>query len=131
MMATLLMVSCANQSNQQSNSAEVLVDDAKVLVYYFHGKQRCQTCNAIQQIAEQAVVDYFSGNEEVKFVEIDFSDKANAALVEKYEIAWSSLIVVSGEQFADLTDDAFANAVRNSEALTLKLVGQVNEYLDL
>lgn len=93
-------------------------DEAKVMVYYFHGKQRCKTCLTVQKITEEAITVNFKGNPEVKFVEIDISDKANQTLVDKFEISWSSLVLATAETHKDITDQAFALALNNPQALT-------------
>ncbi|HZJ74225.1 MAG TPA: hypothetical protein VFC87_05430 [Perlabentimonas sp.] len=43
------LVSCGGSAEKQSANSEntVIAQSAKVMVYYFHGKQRCKTCLAI------------------------------------------------------------------------------------
>jgi thiol-disulfide isomerase/thioredoxin len=128
----MLLAGCGGQAKQETvEQTSVQEETAKVLVYYFHGKQRCKSCVAIQQIAQEAVKESFAGNEDVKFVEIDFSDKSNEALAEKYEVAWSSLIVVSGEKFVNMTDEAFTKALSDAAGLKSSLTKTVNDYLSL
>ncbi len=131
-LVVLLLVACGNQSKQESVvETTVQEETAKVLVYYFHGKQRCRSCVAIQQVAQETIEQEFTGNVDVKFVEIDFTEKSNEALAEKYEVAWSSLIVVSGENHFNMTDEAFAKAMSDPVALRTSIVNIVNSYLAL
>ena len=126
------MLNCSNpaeKKNAETQTAEI-TQTAKVTVYYFHGKQRCKTCLAIQKVTEQAIQDQYPGNDDVKFVELDYSDSANEAIAEKYEVASSSLLVTSPSDFTNLTDDAFANALRDPEKLKEKLVAEINNYLE-
>jgi hypothetical protein len=116
----IVMAACGTKPAKESAPEEVsptLLEGAKVHVVYFHGPQRCKTCLAIQRVASELVASEYADNPEVKFSEIDFSLAENDALAEQYEIAWSSLILVSGDQHVDLTDQAFANAVKNPDAL--------------
>ena len=106
-----------------------LPDEAKVHVVYFHGKQRCPACLAIQSVASEIVTESFGDNPDVMFVEIDFSKRENYDLAEKYEIAWSSLIIIAGDRHVDLTEDAFANAVRNPEKLKELIIEHTSKYL--
>lgn len=125
------MVSCGGSVEKKSTETATLevAETAKVLVYYFHGKQRCKTCLAIQDVAEKVIAENFADNSEVKFLELDYSDKANEAVAAKYEVANSSLFVVSGDEFVNLTDIAFANALRNPENLRETLIAEVNNFL--
>lgn len=112
-------------------TSALLPEDAKVHVVYFHGKQRCKSCVTIQKVASETVAEAFAGKGDVKFVEIDFSQKANEALADKYEVAWSSLFIIAGEQYTNLTDAAFTHALSNPEALKELIIKQTNEYLNL
>lgn len=130
-----LVSACGQKGNQaatvQIEKASVIqaANEAKVVVYYFHGKQRCKTCLAVQKVAEETITSKFSDNPEVKFVEIDISDKANQTLVDKYEIAWSSLVIATNESHQDITDQAFSLAISNHEALTNLLTEETIKLL--
>ncbi len=127
----MLMAACApKQSGHDDNASQTtLLSDAKVHVVYFHGKQRCKSCLAIQQVASETVAEVYSGNPDVEFVEIDFSDKANEAIAEKYEVAWSSLFIISGGQHNNLTNEAFAIALKDQEALKELITTEVDIFL--
>jgi len=99
------------------------------MVYYFHSKQRCKTCLAIQDVAAQTIAENFAENADVKFVELDFTENTNEAIANKYEVAGSSLIIVSGDTQKNLTSDAFANALRNPEVLKETIVAEVKKHL--
>lgn len=128
----LIMMSCGGSTEKKSTETTKVevTESAKVMVYYFHSKQRCKTCLAIQDVAEQTVAENFVDNADVKFLELDFTENANEAIAEKYEVAGSSLIIVSGNEHINLTDDAFANALRNPDELKDAIVGEVNNYLN-
>ncbi len=128
----ILLTACGRLARQESvEQTTIQAETAKVMVYYFHGKQRCKTCDAIKQITQEAIHDHFAGNEDVKFVEIDFTVKTNEALAEKYEVAWSSLIVVRGEEFVNLTDEAFSKALTDAAGLKSTVVKTISDYLSL
>jgi thiol-disulfide isomerase/thioredoxin len=127
----LFMASCGGSTEKKSTeTAKVEVTEtAKVMVYYFHSKQRCKTCLAIQDIAEQTIAENFASNTDVKFLELDFTEQTNEAIANKYEVAGSSLIIVSGSVHQNLTDTAFANALRNPDVLKEAIVDEVNKLL--
>jgi thiol-disulfide isomerase/thioredoxin len=128
----MVIMSCggATEKKTAETTQTEVAETAKVMVYYFHSKQRCKTCLTIQEVAGNTIAENFAENKDVKFVEIDYSEKANEAIAEKYEIANSSLIVVSGDDFVNLTDVAFANALRNPDVLKETLIAEVNNYLN-
>jgi thiol-disulfide isomerase/thioredoxin len=126
------LISCGGSTEKQSANSEntEIAETAKVVVYYFHGKQRCKTCLAIQKVVEETVAENFAENTDVKFSELDYSDKANEVITQKYEIANSSLFVVAGESFTNLTEVAFANALRNPDDLKGAIVTEVVKHLN-
>jgi hypothetical protein len=101
-----------------------------VIVYYFHSKQRCKTCLAIQDVADVTIKENFSDNGNVIFEEVDYSEAANEKLADKYEIAMSSLIIAKGEKHQNLTEVAFAHAVRNPAVLKTTIIETVNKFLN-
>lgn len=107
-----------------------------VEVLYFHGPQRCKTCVALQKAAKELVEAKFAKelkSGRVKFREIDLSSKEGEKLGDKYEIAWSSLVVVrkqgKKEKVADLTDDGFRYAVNNKAKIQSILQRKITEFL--
>lgn len=107
-----------------------------VEVLYFHGPQRCKTCVALQKAAKELVEAKFAKelkSGRVKFREIDLSTKAGEKLGDKYEIAWSSLVVVrkqgKKEKVANLTDDGFRYAVNNKAKIQSILQRKITEFL--
>lgn len=131
LIVALAVMACgqSSQSSSQASGSEI-VDDAKVTVYYFHGRMRCQTCLNIQSVVNSAVEENFADNDEVTFVEIDFSDRANAALADKYEIAFSSVVIATAKSHTNLTDEAFAMVMNNPDGLRQLVVDETNKYLN-
>lgn len=126
-------------SNTQKNNEQVAgngievkeqVTNASVVnVYYFHGKQRCKSCVAVEKVAKETVEKAFADNKSVRFVEINTEDKANVKLVEKYQITWNALIIEKGDSRIDLTKMAFANAVNSPDVLIELIKKEVNARL--
>lgn len=77
----------------------------RVEILYFHGKQRCATCLAIEKHTEEAVAARFADELEsgrVVFRTIDLSEAENGQIAEKYEVAWSTLLVSKWEDGKDV-----------------------------
>lgn len=111
-----LFVACGNGAKKKAVSEEKsqLTGD-RVEVLYFHGAQRCVTCNAIEA-ETKALLDSVYAKEikagKVVFKEVDISKKENEKLADKYEVTWSSLFVngwkEGQETVNNMTDFAFS-----------------------
>ena len=114
--AVALFVACGNGAKKKAVSEEKsqLTGD-RVEVLYFHGAQRCVTCNAIEA-ETKALLDSVYAKEikagKVVFKEVDISKKENEKLADKYEVTWSSLFVngwkEGQETVNNMTDFAFS-----------------------
>ena len=136
LVAAFCLVSCgidsgnSKQNTESTAAVETVQQPAadKVSVLYFHGKQRCITCRAIEKCAREVVAGMSPAQVEMRV--IDISDDANSEIVEKYEVAWSSLILERGEQSTDLTDMAFRYAKNNPEEFNTLLKGEITKMLE-
>lgn len=135
LMAMLMILPFA-LSHAQSKKPAAKPATSIVEVLYFHGPQRCKTCVALQKAAKELVDAKFSKelkSGRVRFREIDLSSKEGEKLGDKYEIAWSSLIVIrkqgKKEKFTDLTDEGFRYAVNNKAKIQNILRNKIIEYL--
>ena len=138
----LTLVACQKDTSKDSNAeavAQAQKQEVKnrVEVLYFHGKQRCATCLAIEKNGREAIESHFADeikSGKVVFKVIDISKPENEALAEKYEIAWSSLIVSAwkddNETYEDLTDFAFSNARNAPDDFKNEITQKVNQLLE-
>jgi len=127
----LIFIAIFTACGQSNKKAEQVITDPDIVsVYYFHGKQRCKTCIAVGDVARETVEKAFANNNNVRFVEINTSEKANEALVEKYEVTWNALIIAKGENAVEITDQAFATAVENPQALENLIKDEVSKRLE-
>ncbi|MBW6478008.1 MAG: hypothetical protein K0B37_01145 [Bacteroidales bacterium] len=129
---SIFLAACSQMtgSDRTDGSNDLSMNEAKVHVYYFHGKMRCVTCVTLQQVAQEAIMENFAGNGDVAFIEVDFSEKANEALAEKYEIVFSSLVIASGEEYKDITDQSFAMVMGNPGGLKALIAQETNSFLN-
>jgi hypothetical protein len=126
LMIIITLAGCG-QSNKKTEIIEI--DPEVVNVFYFHGKQRCKTCVAVQDVARETIEKAFADNDKVRFIEINTSEKEFEALCEKYEVTWNALIISKGEEFIEITDQAFATAVGNPQSLVDLIKEEVNKRL--
>lgn len=132
------LVACGNGNAKQAkaNGDSEVPDKEYVEVLYFHGKQRCATCKAIEANAKEAINACFADelkNGDVVFRIVDISRPENERIAEKYEVTWSSLILVKHaggeEQAENLTEFAFGNARTAPEEFKKAVVEKVTALL--
>lgn len=109
----------------------------RVEILYFHGKQRCATCLAIEKHTEEAIAARFADELEsgrVVFRTIDLSEAENGQIAEKYEVAWSALLVSKWEDgketYENLTEYAFAHARTAPEAFKETVIRKIEKLLE-
>lgn len=136
---SLMVLSCNVSAKNEvilQNNASKTTNKNYVEVLYFHGKQRCATCIAIEENTKYVMQKYFAkqikdGN--VIFKVIDISKKENEKIAEKYEVTWSSLFLVKHkdgqETSKNMTEFAFGNAYNSPDVFKTGMVKSVNEML--
>lgn len=110
--------------------------DPYVEILYFHGKQRCLTCKAIEKYTKEVVNTDFAdlaGKGKVRFKEVDISTPEGEQLAKKYRVSWSSLYVNQWkngkEQRNDMTRFGFQYARNNTATFKDGLKQKVNQLL--
>lgn len=87
------LVSCGSGDNTTIAKSP---EQDRVEVIYFHGKQRCATCRAIEKNTQEVVNTLFADelkNGSVVFKTVDISTPEGEKIADKYEVTWSSLFV--------------------------------------
>lgn len=131
----LVLFACANgRTKDEARQPERAKSDV-VEVLYFHGEQRCLTCRAIEKETKALVATVFQ--DEVKsgrlvFRSLDIDE--NEALADKYQVTWSSLVLVdydAGREKADnITKFAFSNVRKSPEVFRSVLTDKIRKMLD-
>ena len=107
-----------------------------VEVMYFHGKQRCMTCMAIEKNAREVVEKDFANEKKsgkVVFKVVDISTDEGAKIAKDYRVTWSSLFVNGWkngkEKRNDMTQFAFKNARKNANEFKKGVSGKIKELM--
>ena len=136
-MMTVLCIGLAACGGGNTKQSAAPTRENGVEVLYFHGKQRCATCVAIERETKAVIDGQFAdavadGALEMRI--IDITQPENEAIADKYEITWSSLVVVKykdgKEQAENLTKFAFANARNNPETFRSELTEKLRKLLE-
>lgn len=129
------MVACSGgKSKSVADNQQTKHDVVEVL--YFHGTQRCATCLAIEKNTKELLESVYAKpqqNGKLIFRSVDITKEE--ALAEKYEVSWSSLILVdydrSGRKSAtNLTKFAFSNARKAPDKFKQGLSERITEMLN-
>ena len=107
-----------------------------VEVIYFHGKQRCPTCMAIEKHAREVVEHDFARQKKlgkVKFMVIDINSAEGRKIAKDYRVSYSSLFLNSrrgGKQSrTDITRFAFKNARKHTDVFKKEMADKIKELL--
>ena len=128
------LLACGNGNSKAQKGTDADNTKDRIEVLYFHGKQRCATCMAIEQQTRETLEEQFADelkNGALVFRVIDISQPENEALADKYEVTWSSLFVcrwkAGRETPESLTEFAFGNARKAPEAFKAGLADRIRE----
>lgn len=132
---SLLLFSC-NGKSKTENKQEVSAQGDRVEVIYFHGKQRCITCRAIEKLTNEVLETTFKdqiAKGKVIYKIIDISEPKNEAIAEKYEVTWSSLYINGWkggkETVNNMTEFSFSNAKGSPDVFKEGIKNRIEELL--
>lgn len=127
------LMSCGSSENT-ANAKNPEKD--RVEVIYFHGKQRCATCMAIEKNTKEVLNTVFANevkNGSVVFKVVDISIPEGEKVADKYEVTWSALFVNKWkggkETRNNLTEFGFGNARKNPDAFKKGLTEKIRQAL--
>jgi hypothetical protein len=72
-----------------------------VVVYYFHGRQRCYTCNKMETLAESVIAQQFTEDVRdgwVLFKSVDMQTPEHSHFVQDFELRSASVVMVERRQ---------------------------------
>lgn len=109
---SLCALACSSPKSKETNTS-LITNGVEVL--YFHAKQRCATCLAIEKNTKALLEESFTNEMKdsiIVFRSLEITE--NQDIAQKYQVSFSSLFLVNinnGEETpVDLTDFAFAKA---------------------
>ena len=127
------LMSCGGGDNTATAKSP---EKDRVEVIYFHGKQRCATCMAIEKNAKEVVNTLFTNeleNGTVVFKTVDISTPEGEKIADRYEVTWSSLFVNNWkggkETRNNMTEFGFGNARKNPDGFKKGLADKIRQLL--
>jgi len=104
----------------------------KVEVIYFHLTRRCVTCQAVENVARDAVRELYPAEVEkgtVVFKTLNIEDKSSEADAKRVNATGQCLLIVSGDTRIDLTSEGFMNARNSPEKLREEIKKAIDPLL--
>lgn len=127
------LISCGNGENTANAKSP---EKDRVEVIYFHGKQRCPTCRAIEKGTVEVVNNMFVSemkDGKVVFRTVDISTPEGEKVADEYEVTWSSLFVnkwKNGKETRNnMTEFGFGNARKDPDAFKKGLADKIRQSL--
>lgn len=123
----MLAIGTVCQAKGKNKSKQTTVE-----VIVFHGVKQCETCKAIKKNSEEVVKGM--KNARVTYRVVDFSKDENKAEAEKYQIAWTSLVLVrhnanGTETVNNISKYAIQNARTNTAEFRKQLAVEIKKLL--
>jgi len=103
-----------------------------VEVFYFHLTRRCVTCQAVENVARDAVKELYPAEVEkgtVVFRTLNIEDKSSEADAKRVNATGQCLLIVSGDTRIDLTSEGFMNARNSPEKLREEIKKAIDPLL--
>lgn len=106
--------------------------DTYVEVLYFHGKQRCVTCKAIESCTREVIDEQFNDQVKegkVRFRAVDISTPDGEKLADRYRVSRSSLFINGWKNGKESRNDLTLFAFRNARSHTELFKQEVKEKI--
>ena len=136
LLAMLTLAACGRNQNANAQAAAQTDQEDVIEVLYFHGKQRCITCNAIERLTKEVVETDFAGqlkDGKIIFKVIDISTKEGEKIADAYEVTWSSLYINKWrdgkESRNNMTDFGFSYAKDSPDVFKAGVKKKIEELL--
>ena len=125
-LVTLSMsISCTSQPDKKEVTNVIKSDQLEV--YYFHFTRRCITCQAVEDVAKEAVAELSS--DKVSFSQYNLDNKAGTDKAKQLGVTGQTLLIVGGDTKINLTNDGFMHAKSNPEKLKQIIKEKINLFL--
>lgn len=136
LLAVIGLTSCGNNQNANTQTSTKATQKDVIEVLYFHGKQRCITCNAIEKLTKEVIDKDFAQqlkDGKIVFKVIDISTKEGEKIADKYEVTWSSLYINKWkdgkEAKNNMTDFGFSYAKGSPDVFKAGIKKKIDELL--
>ena len=119
----------------RSNTAEWQSDpDARIHVYFFHTSERCPACTAVEENTKAVLEANFkavTADGTIDYQSFDLGMKENRAVAEKYQISYTSLLIIRSDgTLTDFTNNAMNYANTSPDKFMEMLKTEIGKNLE-
>lgn len=125
MFISTMSISCAGQDKTTESTSVSQSDD--VHVYYFHNERRCATCRAVEAESRKAVKALYG--DKVSFAAYNLDNEEGEKMGKEVGTDVQSLLVISGNNKIDITNEGFLYARNEPEKLKQVIKEKVDPLL--
>lgn len=136
LLTAMALISSVNRQIAHAQSATENTQKEYIEILYFHGKQRCITCNAIEKLTKEVITKDFAQqlkDRKVVFKVVDISTKEGEKIADKYEVTWSSLYINKWKENKEIknnmTEVGFSYAKSSPEVFKAEVKKKIDELL--
>lgn len=135
----VVLFGCSNNSKQSQEFGEhqrnlVKVDTSvfsemsnQPTVYYFHYTRRCFTCNAVENITKETLLEFYG--DKVNFTSLNLDEEDGKAKGKELQIAGQTLLFVTKDKQINLTNEAFMHAKNNPDKLKSLIKASIDPFI--
>lgn len=127
----LLTIFSCNQAPTVQQQAH---PDAKLSVYFFHLSARCDVCNAIEENTKEVLDKFYKSQIEnglITFESINIDRRENKEIVKKYQISYTSLLLVQADgTYTDFTNTSMNYAFMNPDRFRELLKAELDKNIE-
>jgi hypothetical protein len=130
LVAAIMFTACSGEKSEQGDNEingkpEVSkAGNGQIEMVYFHSDRRCATCKAVEEVSKNTVKDLYG--DKVKFSVYNLDTEEGKAKAEELKVPAKALLILSGDNKFDITNEAFLNARSNPS----KLKESIKEKID-
>lgn len=101
---------------------------SSIEVIQFHSEHRCVTCNLIEKLTRETLIEHFPNT---PFILVNVDDNKNEKIAEEFEATGTALFIYNpkSKKKKDLTDFAFMNAKNKPEDFKKVIKREVEQFL--
>lgn len=126
----LLKISSCNQAPTVQQQPDA---DAVLIVYFFHLTARCDVCNAVEENTREVLDKFYKSQVEngtISFKSINIDKRENRGIVKKYQISFTSLLLVRSDgTFTDFTNTSLNYAFMNPDRFRELLKTEIDKNI--
>jgi hypothetical protein len=131
-LAMVLLLPVVASNAQSSKEATPVVKPGKVEAYYFHFNARCVTCRTVEAETKADIESLYPDlikSGKVIFQAVNLDEPSGKTIADKLGVNGQTLLLVSGEEKINITNEGFMYARSNPDKLKAIIKEKIDKLL--